>query len=91
MNRWDRPIEVYYADRPLFHSRDPAEVEANAPGCAAYLLGGLENGWSREMAQALSRSHEVIPVGDHHLIFLLEPGLQGGPGTFESSRRGTQE
>jgi hypothetical protein len=87
VNRWGNPIEVYYADRPLHYSRDPGEVEANAPDCAAFLLGARNRGWSREIAQAL-RSYEVVPVGDHHLIFLLEPGLEGGPDRTKAPRAG---
>jgi hypothetical protein len=88
VNRWGNAIEVYYADRPLHYSRDPGEVEANAPGCAAFLLGVRKKPWSREMAQTLSRSYEVVPVGDHHLIFLLEPGLEGGPARSKAPRTG---
>ena len=72
--------EVYYADRPLHFSRDAEEVQANRPRCAAYLLGVRNQVWAREIAEALSRSHEMVPVGDHHLIFLLAgPPREAGP------------
>ena len=59
------------ADRPLLFSRDAEEVQANRPGCAAYLLAVRNDAWARQIAESLSRRHPVIPVGDHHLIFLL--------------------
>jgi hypothetical protein len=73
--------EVYYADRPLLFSRDAEEVQANRPGCAAYLLGVRNQAWEREIAEALKRSHRMVPVGDHHLIFLPAgpPGEGGHP------------
>ena len=71
-NRKTNATEVYYADRPLLFSRDADEVQANRPRCAAYLLAVRDQVWAREIAEALSRSYEVVPVGDHHLIFLLD-------------------
>jgi 4-amino-4-deoxy-L-arabinose transferase-like glycosyltransferase len=70
--RWPNPIVTYYANRPLFFSRDVAEVEANAPRCVAYLLKRSEQPWARELEVALSRSFEAVPVGDQHVVFLLD-------------------
>lgn len=70
-NRKANATEVYYADRPLLYSRDAEEVQANRPRCAAYLLAVRNDAWALQIAESLSRNHEVIPVGDHHLIFLL--------------------
>ena len=78
VNRWRNAIEVYYSDRPLHFSRDGEEVTANAEGCAAYLLALRDRPWSRELARTLSRRYPVVPVGDHHLIFLLDPPAPGG-------------
>ena len=79
--RWPHPIIAYYANRPLFFSRDPREVQANAPGCVAYVLKRSEQPWARELELALSGSFEAVPVGDHHVIFLLDRPLPRGPGT----------
>jgi hypothetical protein len=40
-------------------------------GCAAYLLARRDTPWARELETALSRSHEGVPVGADHVIFLL--------------------
>jgi hypothetical protein len=74
--RWPNPILTYYANRPLFFSRDVREVEANAPRCAAYLLKRSEQPWARELELALSRSFEAVPVGDQHVVFLLDRPLR---------------
>ena len=68
---WPHPTIEYYANRPLLFSRDPREVEANAPRCAAYLLGRTGKSWSTELERALARSFESVPVGQHHVIYLL--------------------
>jgi len=70
-SRWPNPVVAYYADRPLLYSRDAREIEANRPGCAAYLLTRRDTPWARELETALSRSHEAVPVGADHVIFLL--------------------
>jgi hypothetical protein len=70
-SRWPNPVVAYYADRPLLYSRDVREIEANRPGCAAYLLARRDTPWARELETALSRSHEGVPVGADHVIFLL--------------------
>ncbi len=71
---------AYYADRPLLFSRDPAEVLANAPHCAAYLLRRSDQPWASAIDAVLSRSFRSVVVGDHHVVFLLgqplaHPGL----------------
>jgi 4-amino-4-deoxy-L-arabinose transferase-like glycosyltransferase len=68
---WPNPVVAYYADRPLLYSRDAAEVEANRPGCGAYLLTPNRQPWARELDAALARSHERLPAGGGHVIFLL--------------------
>jgi hypothetical protein len=68
--RWPQPIVAYYADRPLFYSRDLAEVLANDPGCVAYVLKRTDQPWAREMEDGLARSWEAIPVGRQHVVFL---------------------
>jgi hypothetical protein len=70
-SRRPSPLVAYYANRPLLHSRDIGEIEANRPGCAAYLLTLNDRDWSRELDAALSRSHERVPAGPRHAIFLL--------------------
>jgi hypothetical protein len=70
-SRWPNPVVAYYADRPLLYSRDAREVEANRPGCVAYLLTRRDTPWARELEEALSRSHEAVRVGTDHVIFLL--------------------
>jgi hypothetical protein len=65
------PTEIYYADRPLLFSRDAEEVQANRPRCAAFLLAVRKDAWALQIAESLSRRQGAIPVGDHHLIFLL--------------------
>ena len=81
INRKANATEVYYADRPLLFSRDAEEVQANRPGCGAYLLGVRNQSWESEIAEALKHSHRMVPVGDHHLIFLPAgpPGEGGHP------------
>jgi hypothetical protein len=79
--RWPDPIIAYYANRPLSFSRDPREVLANAPRCVAYLLKRSEQPWARELELTLSASFEAVPVGDHHLIFLLDRPLPRAPDT----------
>lgn len=73
--RWPHPVVAYYANRPLFFSRDASEVEANAPGCVAYILKRADQPWAREIELALSRSFEAVPVGDQHVIFRLDRPL----------------
>jgi hypothetical protein len=68
--RWPHPVVAYYADRPLFHSHDLAEVLANAPGCVAYVLKRSEQRWAGEIEDGLARSWEAIPVGEQHVVFL---------------------
>jgi hypothetical protein len=70
-SRWPNPVIAYYADRPLLYSRDASEIEANRPGCAAYLLTRARKPWSGELEAALSRSHERVSVDPDHVIFLL--------------------
>jgi len=72
VSRRTNPVVAYYADRPLLYSRDAGEVEANRPGCAAYLLTRRDTPWARDLETALSRSHPAVPVGADHVIFLLE-------------------
>jgi hypothetical protein len=67
---WNAVI-AYYADRPLLFTRDAAEVEANRPGCAAYLLAPSPQAWARDLDEALARSHERLPAGGGHVILLL--------------------
>jgi hypothetical protein len=71
VSRRMNPVVAYYADRPLFYSRDVPEVEENRPGCAAYLLTRRDTAWARELEAALSRSYPAVPVGPDHVIFLL--------------------
>jgi len=73
--RWPNPVIAYYANRPLLFSRDPSEVQTNAPRCVAYLLQRSEQPWSREIELALSRSFETVPVDDQHVIFRLDRPL----------------
>ena len=73
--RWPDPTVAYYANRPLFYSRDLREVQANAPHCVAYLLKRSEQPWARDMEVALSQAFEAVPAGDQHVIFLLERPL----------------
>jgi hypothetical protein len=68
--RWPHPIVAYYADRPLFFSRDLAEVQANAPGCVAYVLKRSDQPWAREIEDGLAGSWEAIPVGQQHVVFV---------------------
>ena len=70
-SRWPNPVVAYYADRPLLYSRDVREVEANRPGCVAYLLAPSSKPWARELDATLSRSHERLPTAAGHVIFLL--------------------
>jgi hypothetical protein len=70
-SRWPNPVVAYYADRPLLYSRDVREIEANWPGCTAYLLARRDTPWARELETALSRSYQRVPVGADHVIFLL--------------------
>jgi hypothetical protein len=70
VSRRTNPVVAYYADRPLLYSRDAREVEANRPGCAAYLLTRRDTAWARELETALSR-HPAVPAGPDHVIFLL--------------------
>jgi len=72
VSRRTNAVVAYYADRPLLYSREAREVEANQPGCAAYLLTRRDTPWARELEAALSRSHPVVRVGADHVIFLLE-------------------
>jgi hypothetical protein len=74
--------EVYHADRPLLFSRDVEEVLANRPRCAAYLLAIRKEAWALQIAESLARNHAVVPVGDHHLIFLLTDLAQGRPSSL---------
>ena len=78
VNRWSNAIEVYYSNRPLHYSRDGEEVTRNAPGHAAFLLPVRDKPWSRDLARTLSLRYKVVPVGDHHLIFLLDRPLPDG-------------
>ena len=83
VRRWPDPVVAYYADRPLLFSRDPAEVLANAPHCAAYLLRRSDQPWASAIDAVLSRAFRSVVVGDHHVVFLLDqplvhPGLEGG-------------
>ncbi len=80
-SRWPDPVVAYYANRPLFHSRDLREVQANAPHCVAYVLKRGEQSWSRDLEIGLSRSFESVPVGDQHLIFLLDRPLPRATGS----------
>jgi len=73
--RWPDPTIAYYANRPLYSSRDVGEVQANAPHCVAYLLKRSEQPWARAIELALSQSFEAVPVGDQHVIFLLDRPL----------------
>jgi hypothetical protein len=68
---WPNPVVAYYADRPLLYTRDAAEVEANRPGCAAYLLTPSRQPWALDLDRELARSHERLPAGGGHVIFLL--------------------
>jgi hypothetical protein len=71
VSRRMNPVVAYYADRPLLYSRDVQEVEANRPGCAAYVLTRRDTAWARELEAALARAHPAVPVGPDHVIFLL--------------------
>ena len=80
-HRWPDPTIAYYANRPLHFSRNAREVEANTPGCAAYLLRRSRREWTREIELALSARFRRVEVGDHHAIFLLnEPSARRGLG-----------
>lgn len=70
--RWPHPVIAYYADRPLFYSRDLAEIRGREPGCSAYVLKRADQPWSRAIAAGLS-SAPSVDVGGHHVIFLLSP------------------
>jgi hypothetical protein len=70
-SRRPNPVVAYYADRPLLYSREVREVEANQPGCVAYLLAPSRKPWARDLDAALSRSHERVPTAAGHVIFLL--------------------
>jgi hypothetical protein len=70
---WRNAVIAYYADRPLLFTRDAAEVEANRPGCAAYLLAPNPQAWARDLDKALARFHERLPAGGGHVVFLLSP------------------
>jgi len=67
------PVVAYYAERPVYFSRDLAEVRANAPGCAAYVLRRVDAPWARAMEAALGASFPSVRVGENHVIFLLTP------------------
>ncbi len=71
MSRWPNPLVAYYANRPLLYSRDIREIEANQPGCVAYLLTRRDAPWARELESALSRSYERVPAGVDQVVFLL--------------------
>jgi hypothetical protein len=71
VSRRMNPVVAYYADRPLFYSRDRAEVEANRPSCSAYVLTRRDAPWARELEAALGSSHPAVPVDPDHVIFLL--------------------
>src|SRR5262249_31794847 len=73
--RWPNPVVEYYANRPLYFTRDPEEVKANAPRCVAYLLQRSPQPWARQMELALTSSFEAVPVDDEHEIFLLDRPL----------------
>jgi hypothetical protein len=70
-SRWPDPLIAYYANRPLLYSRDVSEVEANQPGCAAYLLTRRDTPWAHDLETALSRSHETVLLGPDQVVFLL--------------------
>ena len=76
--RWPHAVIAYYADRPVYFSRDLDEVRMNAPGCAAFVLRRMDQPWARNLEAALSASFPSVPLGENHLIFLLKapPGRQ---------------
>jgi hypothetical protein len=73
--RWSHPVVAYYADRPLFFTRNLAEIEANEHGCVAYILQRSDQPWAGEIEAALSSSFEKVPGSGTNVIFLLDRSL----------------
>ena len=71
-NRWMIPQVAFYANRPLIHTLSIDEVIRNEPACSAYLLEFADDPQVYALARFLMENYETVPVGQHHLIALLQ-------------------
>lgn len=74
-NRWGVAQILFYADRPLIHTRNLDDITANLAGCSAYVLEYEEEPEIERLQDALSARYASVRVGHDHVIFLLHRAL----------------
>ena len=68
--RWiDRGVS-YYADRPMVYTTDVNEIEANAQGCAAYVMVADDPNKQR-LAQQLASMYKLGWINNGYMFFFL--------------------
>jgi len=68
---WTLSEIAYYANRPLIHSTDFGEIQANRQGCAAYVIQLTNDPNSVGLARQLNEKYKLAWARKNFLIFLL--------------------
>jgi len=68
---WTVPQFAYYANRPMIHSVDFNEIQANQQGCTAYVMKLINDPNRLQLAQQLNAKYKLVWAEKNYLIFLL--------------------